>query len=344
MTMTTIEVDPVDDHRWQQLLDAVPHDVFHSPAWIGAVARAYEFDARAVVVMDGERVLAGMPFVRAEGVGGKRVVVGPFSDYCDPLVNDPDGWGGLSAWIDAQPDPVRIRSLRWRPAVDGQTLTSSGQAYWHGLEIRGEADDILARMHPSARRAIRKSDASGLEVVSGESLKDLREFHEIHVEVRSRKYRLLAQPFGFFEAIWDNFVAEGRGELKLARLNGETVAGVLFLMHGDRQYYKFNASRSDQLDVRPNDAIVWTSIQDAVAAGRSLIDFGLSDSDQEGLARYKAKFGADEGEIAFFTGGAPADPPRVGAVFGSLTELLTDPTVPTEVTTRAGELLYRWFA
>lgn len=343
MTTTTIEVDPVGDHRWQALLDAVPHDVFHSPAWIAAVARAYDFESRAVVVMDGERVLAGMSFVRAEGVGGRRVVVGPFSDYCDPLVHDPIGWVALSTWIDEQPAPVRIRTLRWRPPPDDQALTSAGRAHWHGLEIRGDADVILSRMHPSARRAIRKADGSGLEVVSAESLNDLRDFHEIHADVRRRKYRLLAQPFGFFEAIWENFIAEGRGELKLARLNGETVAGVLFLIHGDRQYYKFNASRADQLDVRPNDAIVWAAIQDAAAAGITLIDFGLSDWDQEGLARYKAKFGAEAGEILSLTGGAEADPPAVGAVFGPLTELLTDPTFPTDVTTRAGELLYRWF-
>jgi CelD/BcsL family acetyltransferase involved in cellulose biosynthesis len=341
--MTTIEIDPVGDPRWQQLLDAVPHDVFHGSAWIGAVGHAYDFDVRAVIALDGDRVLAGMPFVRAEGVGGRRVVVGPFSDYCDPLIDDPCGWGALSAWIADQPDPVRIRSLRWRPPADDRTLTSAGLSHWHGLDVHGDPDEILSRMHPSARRAIRKAEASELEVVSGESLEDLRAFHEIHVEVRRSKYRLLAQPFGFFEAIWDNFVAEGQGELKLARLNGETVAGVLFLFHGGRQYYKFNASRSDQLDVRPNDAIVWTAIQDALEAGRSLIDFGLSDWDQAGLARYKAKFGAEAGEIASLTGGGPAEPPKVGSVFGSLTELLTDSSVPTDVTTRAGEMLYRWF-
>lgn len=344
MTMTTIEIDPIGDGRWQQLLDAAPHDVFHTPGWIAAVADAYQFEPCAVIVCAGDQVVAGMPFVRTEGVGGPRVVVGAFSDYCDPLVTEPAAWAHLASWIDRQEMPVRIRSLNWRPPESDRTLAASGRAHWHGLQLTGDPDEVLANMHPSARRAIRKAGGSQLEVVTGETLDDLRAFHDIHVDVRRRKYRILAQPFRFFEAIWENFVAAGRGQLKLARLDGEVVAGVLFLTHGDREYYKFNASRADQLDVRPNDAIVWRAIQECSAAGRTLLDFGLSDWEQEGLARYKAKFGAESGEIAFLAGGNGVAPPAVGAVFGALTDLLTEDEVPVQVTAKAGDLLYRWFA
>lgn len=343
MNMAVSEISPIDDRSWQQLLDTTAHDVFHTSAWLGAVARTYGFDARAVVIRDGDQVVAGMPFVRVEGLGGPRVVVGPFSDYCDPLVADPGAWPALAAWIDRQDVPVRVRSLRWRPPPTQSALASAGKAHWHGLRVESDPDDMLAGMRKSARRDIRKAARSPIEVVVGESLKDLREFHQIHVDVRRQKYRLLAQPFAFFEAIWDSFVAKGQGELKLARLDGETVAGVLFLTHGDRRYYKFSASKPGQREVSPNDAIVWSAIQDAVTSGVRLIDFGLSDWDQDGLARYKAKFGADSGEIAFMTGGTPVAAPAVAEVFEPLTELLTDPDVPSDVTVRAGELLYRWF-
>src|SRR5450759_872046 len=75
-----VEVDPLVDPSWQQLLDRVDSSVFHSPAWMKVLAETYDFEPAALVVLDGTgEPVAGIPFVRVADLIGERVVSLPFS-------------------------------------------------------------------------------------------------------------------------------------------------------------------------------------------------------------------------------------------------------------------------
>src|SRR5206468_1326683 len=111
---------------------------------------------------------------------------------------------------------------------------------------------------------------------------------------------------------------------------------------------KFNASLPDGLSVRPNDLLTWEGIQLAKSRGLSYLDFGLSDWEQEGLARYKRKFGAEEKTISFLRHSPEGLPSRgekeMRDLLARLTRRFTDQSVPDSVTEGAGEDLYRLFA
>jgi hypothetical protein len=102
------------------------------------------------------------------------------------------------------------------------------------------------------------------------------------------------------------------------------------------------------LALRPNDLIIWRAIEDAKRRGFEQLDFGLSDWNQEGLARYKRKYASEEGAISFLRYDpkvVPSEQSRdVNRMLTALTSLLTDDAVADEVTERAGELLYVHFA
>ena len=54
------------------------------------LADTYEMDIQALVpVNDKGKPRGGVPYVRVSDFLGERVVVLPFSDYCDPLVGSP---------------------------------------------------------------------------------------------------------------------------------------------------------------------------------------------------------------------------------------------------------------
>jgi hypothetical protein len=82
--------------------------------------------------------------------------------------------------------------------------------------------------------------------------------------------------------------------------------------------------------------------------GLKMLDFGLSDTDQPGLLRYKRKFATAEKEISFLEWTPKNFPtrriPGAGDVLSQMTCLLTDPSVPDEITWRAGEKFYHLFA
>ena len=344
--MKTIDVDPADDPAWARLVESTDSDVFHSPRWLRVLRSTYGFEPRASITLDKADIPSGgTPYVRVQSLAETKVAIAPFSDYCDPLAPNSETWKTLAGRLLEHGHPVVLRSRTNPLPAEDPRFRPVGQARWHGLDLTPGCDDILASMHPSARRAIRKAQRSGLLLRDAHTRADLRAFFDLHLQVRKLKYRLLAQPFRFFEAIWQEFIETGQGRITFAVRDGAPVAGVLFLRWKDRLYYKFNASDGDALELRPNDLIVWDAIERGTSDGMARLDFGLSDWDQEGLARYKAKFGATEGVIRFLRHDPDVSGPARGATapLEALTDLLTSPEVPDSVTEAAGDVLYRYF-
>jgi lipid II:glycine glycyltransferase (peptidoglycan interpeptide bridge formation enzyme) len=222
------------------------------------------------------------------------------------------------------------------------------QAKWHRLDLRPELDALWDAMHDSTHRAIRKSQRESLEVRVAKSEQELRTFFEMHLKVRKYKYGLLAQPYSFFQNIWRHFVDRQQGFLLLAISEDKIVAGDFFIEWKDTLYYKFNASLPGDLSHRPNDLLIWEGIQHGKNRGRAYLDFGLSDIDQEGLVRYKRKFGTEEKTISFLrhepNGGPTPAEKEMRALLGKLTNRFTNQLVPDSVTEQAGEDLYRLFS
>jgi CelD/BcsL family acetyltransferase involved in cellulose biosynthesis len=342
-----LEVDPATDSKWEALVTRERSDVFHSPAWMRVLRRTYALEPQAAIAVDGEAVVAGLPYCAIDDVRGSRLVTLPFSDFCDPVGAEATAWAPISHHLTSFGRPVRLRTLRSRCAVADQAFTAVGEAAWHGLELRPGPEVLWNSIDPSARRAIRRAEREGLSAGLTVDIADLRAFYELHLRTRKAKYRMLAQPFSFFTNLWDEFLAPGDGGLILSRLGDEVVGGILFLNWKDVTYYKFNASHPDYLGMRPNDLALWRGIEWAAGVGLRFIDFGLSDLDQPGLLRYKRKYASEEGTIhTLRSHGASveAGSPLVGELLTSATRLLTDERVPDSLTEEAGAEWYRYFA
>ena len=346
--MTIVSISPQTDPLWQKLIEQRPSDVFHSPGWMRVLTETYGFDLRACMLLDeaGEP-LAGLPFCRIQDIKGERLVALPFSDYCDPLLGEPAHWRLLLDELLEKGLPFAMRSLHCDAALADERLTLANKAKWHALDLRPGLDALWSGLHSSARRAIRKAERKGVVIRTAKDKEDLRAFFELHLGVRKYKYRLVAQPYRFFENIWDQFMETGRGLLKLAVYEDQVIGGVLFLTYKDRLYYKFNASAPLHLSLRPNDLVIWEGIKYGHAQGCTYLDFGLSDWDQEGLLRYKRKFATEEKTISFLkfvpsreTTQAERD---LRQLLPQLTDLFTDTSVPDHITEKAGQVLYRFF-
>jgi hypothetical protein len=94
--------------------------------------------------------------------------------------------------------------------------------------------------------------------------------------------------------------------------------------------------------------LIWEGIQRGKDLGLTYLDFGLSDIEQEGLVRYKRKFGTEEKTISFLryepNGGPTPAEKEIRELLGKLTNRFTDHLVPDPITERAGEDLYRLFS
>ena len=346
ITSCVTELDPATSPRWATFVERRESDLFHSPAWLRALASTFGLEFRARVTADETGELEnGLVYSRIDDDCGDRRVSLPFSDYCDPLVDGEAGWRAVSSELLRSDVPFRLRASRCSYPGRDESLLETDFAFRHTVELDAPLEDIWAGLGASARRAVRRARKAEVVVRPATGRSELRAFYDMHLAVRRDKYRLLAQPFALFESLWEEFIERDRGVLNLARHRDEIVGGVFFLEWRDTLYYKFNASRAGRLDVRPNDLATWTGIEYAHERDLRHLDFGVSDHDQPGLVAYKRKFATREERVRFLSNRA-AVPSRTGLAshLGELTRLLTEPGVPASVTERGGELLYRFFA
>jgi CelD/BcsL family acetyltransferase involved in cellulose biosynthesis len=323
---------PGPGHRFASL--------FSSPPWIEALACTYGFEIRAVSDGAGAFLL----FAHVHDLRGERILSLPFSDYCDPLVEDLATWEALVAPLLARGAPVRLRCLRNPIPLQDPRFAPVKRAMWHGVDLARDEAELWAGLGGSARQNVRRALRHGVVVREGRALEDVRLFHRLHARLRKAKYRMLAQPAAFFDQLLELFGPEGLTVL-IAEVAGEPVAALLLLQWQDTLYYKFNASTDQHL--RPNDLLMWEAMRLGRRQGATLLDLGISDLDQPGLLRYKSKFATEAKEVVFLQSMPEARPDPVhdqaSQMLGRLTRLLTEPLVPDEITEAGGAELYRFF-
>ena len=320
-------IDPLTDARWQSLAAQAGAGLFHSRPWLLALRDCYAFDIKAYVCDDGSMI----PFCEIDDILGRRVVALPFSDACDPVG---PSVGVLLQHLQSHGLPLQMRVLEQRLGLD-----VSKRARWHRLAL--PASD----WSPAFNRGVRKARREGVEV---RALSDVMQFFDLHVALRKEKFRLLAQPAKFFKAIYRHFSACDSWHALGAWHHDRLIAATIYLSRGDVMYYKFSASDQQQLELRANNLLIREGADLASSLGFHTLDLGPSDDDQPGLIRFKRATGAREMELQFLrwlpSGWQEGNLPRLRAMLGETTKLLTDPRVPNEVTAEAGAALYRYFA
>ncbi|MDN5914092.1 MAG: GNAT family N-acetyltransferase [Pseudonocardia sp.] len=342
-----IAVDPRTDARWDRLSRTRLGSLFTSAPWIRAVCDTYGYAPEARIACDAaQEPIAGVAFVDLDDIRGLRRSSLPFSDRADPVILDSRVWAELAGNVAEDSIPWSMRCVEGTvPTAELGPLTVTSRAALHRTSVESGLDDVRGRLGPAARRNLRAGKAHGVVVRASTDMDAVRQFHAMHVDLRRRKYRMLAQPVTFFERLWQEFEPQGSVVILTAFLDGEPAAGALFLVWQDTLYYKFGASFPDRLWARPNDALFWTAIEWASERELRTIDWGLSDLDQPGLLAYKRKWASIESRIVRLssTDSMPTNI-EVDRVLSDISALLTCEGVPTEVTERAGSLLYRYFS
>ncbi len=337
-------VDPIADPRWRRL-ESPGGSLFTSTAWLAVLRDGYGLSFRSALIGEADEPRGGIAWAEIDDVRGHRLTSLPFTDYADPAGSvSADEWAAVVSTLVETGLPLTARLLTAeRPDVPG--IRESGRLAWHSAEIDGTESELWANLKSGARQNIRKAQRNDVRVRVGSSASDVAAFRSLHVSLRKTKYRMLAQPTRFFDALVSHFGPDNLRVI-LADIDGEVVAGILLLRHGLTAYYKFNASTERGLADRANDLVMWTALLEAQRWGCDRFDFGVSDLDQPGLIRYKRKYASDEAEVSILKhDGIPVRPigRLAGHVFPLLTRAFTDDRCPDRVTSAAGDRLYRFF-
>ena len=300
--------DVIDSPRWAELLERHPAaSIFHSPGWLNALRQTYGYEPFVVTTSAGSSLESGLVACEVKGWASRRLVSLPFSDHCDPLVeNPPDLSESLSFLLDyARRTGSTSVELRPTPLI-GQAFATSGvaplmpgSAYcFHQLDLRAGEAEIFRRFHPSStQRAVRRAEREGLSYECGTSEPLLSSFYRL-LRMTRRRHRLPPQPLAWFRNLLANL--GNRVSIHVATKDAQPVASILTLSFKSITYYKYGGSDAAYHRLGSMPFLFWRVIQQARQRGSATLDLGRSGVDQPGLIAFKNHLGAAPSTLTYY--------------------------------------------
>jgi CelD/BcsL family acetyltransferase involved in cellulose biosynthesis len=343
--VTLQTINPLRDGRWEKLVAEHPSaSVFHLGAWLEALARTYGYEPMVLTSARDEQPLCnGIVLCRvASWITGTRLVSLPFSDHCDPLLNDGDELPAFVDWLVAECDRQKWKYIELRPRADHEKavrrLSCRASFCFHTLDLTQPLAYIFDHLHrDSIQRRILRAEKSQMSYERGRSEQLLGDFYRLLVITRKRHYAL-PQPRAWFTNLIQ--CMGDRARVMIARHDGIPVAGMLTLQHRSSVVYKYGCSdeRFHFLGAMP--WLFWKLIEESKATGATEIDFGRSDLENEGLIAFKDRFGTMRRSLSYFryphTDLAKS---RIGRHLPSIRRVSS--ILPGPVLAAAGGLLYK---
>jgi len=334
-------LDPLIDPAWRDLVRRDPRaTAFHTPEWMDALRRTYGF-APIVYATRGDELHGAIPFcLIASWLTGRRLVSLPFSDHCEPLVEDHSQLAAIldDVAFDARMNEWRYVQLRPRSVggtVDGFERDESN--YLYAIDLQPQLDLLFRGIKRDNREDIRKADRRGLKCVVGRDDALVRGYFRLHAMTRSTQ-GVPPQPYAWFQNL-----ARCLGEMLEVHLllqDDVPIAGLVAISFRDQLMVKYTASDPVRDRQGMGKSLLWKTIVRAKERGATTLDWGRCEPEHHGLAQFKERFGAVRTDLIYLRNPpAPADRHRPS--WAARAAKYVVPRMPVTVLTAAGRVAYR---
>jgi lipid II:glycine glycyltransferase (peptidoglycan interpeptide bridge formation enzyme) len=283
--------------QWQAFVDGHPDSsIFHHRNWLELLREEYGFELHIPAVIESGQVRAAIPFLKTRSLRLKKKLISlPFADYLQILADDQSTLVKLCQWIGEEfrghADSVVIRGDQPIPGFE-----SASQNVRHEVFTDLPLEQLESRFASAIRRNINKGRREQLEFQKRTDDRAMDEFYRLQVLTR-KKLGVPVQSRSYFRRLNDKLIKPGLGFVGIVTRHNVPIAAGVMLGFNGRLTYKYAASEPSALEFRPNDWLVYNSIRIACEEGYRVFDFGISDKNQEGLRRFKSKWGAVETDI-----------------------------------------------
>jgi Acetyltransferase (GNAT) domain len=295
--MNPYKFNPLKDPRWVEFV-ATRGDasVFHTPEWLDALRRTYGYEPIVYTTSPPDAKLQnGVVFCQIRSwLTGSRLVSLPFSDYCEPLFNHPSDLEGILDKMGEDRngnEPWRYIEIRPTDAheIRSHLFLSTCDYALHRLDLSPSLSQLLGAFHKdSTQRKIRRAEREGVQYQEGRSESLLLNFYRLLILTR-RRLGVPPQPLSWFRNLID-CLGEAL-QIRVAFKDSLAVAAMITLRYKGTLVYKYGCSDDRFHNLGGVHLLFWRSIQEAKSAGLHTFDFGRSDCDNEGLIRFKDRWG-----------------------------------------------------
>ena len=298
------QIQPLQDPRWAEFVDRHPRcSVFHTVAWLNALHRTYGYQPIAYTTSPpGIRLEDGLVFCRvASWITGRRLISLPFSDHCEPLVNDASDAQIFFSALEQTLHREKLRYIEIRPMqplADATSLCRSMQSYcFHQIDLRPDLTTLFGNCHESStQRKIQRAEREGLICETGRSETLLDAFWNLLLMTR-RRHQIPPQPEIWFRNLINCF--GDALQIRVAFKDQQPVASILTLRHNDTLVYKYGCSDTRFNNLGGTQLLFWRSIQEGKRDGLHEFDLGRSDCDNAGLITFKDRWGSARSTLTY---------------------------------------------
>src|SRR5579859_1790820 len=227
------------------------HDVFsYHTNWFELISQLYGYTFIPLTTCNTRGEITGfLPLCYMQSpLTGRRLVSLPFSDICPLLATGESDTHELIDQAIALAKERKVKYLELRTGVNEtlarrQDMVEENQLYARWLlPLSANPDRAWSSLRKPVQHQVKKSEKLGVQVRTAQNREDMKHYYRLHLQTRSKKHGMPAQPEGYFLGLWDAFAASGAVQLLLAEYEGTVIAGMVLLASGSTIRYAYGAS------------------------------------------------------------------------------------------------------
>jgi len=165
------------------------------------------------------------------------------------------------------------------------------------LDISGDDETILSKMHPKARYNIKYAQKKEVTVKHGETLEDFEVFYQL-LKDTSERQKYYIHPRAYYKKIWELFYPLGLVHLVTAYYKDKPLSSWMLFTYQNVLYYPYGGSSTEYQNFFPNELVCWEAIKVGKALGCTTFDMwgaaedaGNKNDPWFGFTNFKLKFG-----------------------------------------------------
>lgn len=308
MSITTRLMTPDDAPGYDRFLAAHPHAmIYYTRAYGDFLSTLLACGAHTLIALDAQEIVGLLPLARCDGPDGAVYNSLPYyGSHGGPLSTSQSAYDALLKHygdIIAAPgtaaamiveNPFETGQIKL-DAYDCACFRDERIGQMTPLPTEGETA-LLALLDGSARRNIKKAAKNGVTVaVENDQFDFLRATHIDNMAAMGGN----AKSPAFFKAIQASFVADTDYTLHVARHDGQPVAALLTLYGFGAAEYFTPVTVGEARALEPMAAILKDAMLAAAARGMRWWNWGGTWATQDGVYRFKKKWGAQERQYRY---------------------------------------------
>ncbi|WP_337872337.1 GNAT family N-acetyltransferase [Ignavibacterium sp.] len=290
-------LNPKDVSGWnEEIQNLNNYSFFHSVEWSQVLSQTYHYKPVYFCNFNQDKICAVIPAMEIRSkLTGNRLVSLPFSDFCEPLYNSIEESELLKETIFNYCNSNELRFMEFRTSETKFPFETENfrTDLRHILDISVDESILYKEFSDNTKRNIKSAIKENIQIEKDNSFEAMNLFYHLQCVTRKR-HGLPPQPKSFFKKIFEHIISKNKGDLLFAKLDNKTLAGLMFFKIGSKVLYKFGASLLENLPKGANHLLIWEGIKLYQKSGFKEFDFGRTETNHEGLRRFKLGFGADE--------------------------------------------------